>query len=130
MTTIKGDMFTMIIGAPRAEIRIVKNPSIDSATGAQGAIDLAAEGAKLPARGVREILFDIRDAPAVAGPKSTEAVAGMLRSWEAARTRVAVVVSDDAIKKLQFNRLVTEHAPKHARIFASLDEAELWLGGG
>ena len=126
-TTITREMFSITVDGQRAEIRMWRRPDLDSATGAANAIEMAAEGARLPARGVREITFDVRDAPAVAGPKSTAAMAELMAGWGTARIRVAVLISDDPVKTLQFRRLVTEHAPTNARVTTDPVEAARWL---
>jgi hypothetical protein len=128
VTSINGDMFSISIDGPRAQIRIWRRPDIDSDTGAKNAARIAEEGAKLPVRGVRAVLLDVKDAPAVAGPKSIASISVMMSAWAAARMRVAIFVgSDDAIKVLQFRRVVTEHAPRDARIITDAAEAAKWL---
>lgn len=127
VATITGEMFSIAIDGPRAEIRIWRRPDIDSDTGAKNAARIAEEGMKLPGRGVRRVLLDVRDAPAVAGPKSTASMSSLMAAWAAAHTRVTILVSDDAIKVLQFRRIVTENAPKDARVLTDADEAAKWL---
>lgn len=125
--TITREMFSITVDGQRAEIRIWRRPDLDSATGAANVIEMAAEGARLPARGVREITLDMRDAPAVAGPKSAAAMGELMTAWGTARVRVAVLISDDPVKTLQFRRLVTENAPKNAKVTADPAEAARWL---
>lgn len=121
-------MFSINVDGPRADVRIWRRPDLDSETGAKNAAWLAEEGRKLPARGVRVVSLDMRDAPGVAGPKSIASMSSMMAAWAAARLRVAIlVVDDDAIKVLQLRRVVTEHAPKDARVFTSPDAAAEWL---
>jgi hypothetical protein len=128
VTTINGEMFSITIDGPRAEIRIWRRPDIDSDTGARNAARIAEEGAKLPVRGVRAVLLDVKDAPAVAGPKSIASISSMMTAWAAARMRVAILVgADDAIKALQFRRVVTETAPRDARVIIEPAEAAKWL---
>jgi hypothetical protein len=126
-TTFTREMFSIIVDGHYAEIKIWRRPDLDSAAGARNAQEMATESAKLPARGVREILFDVREAPAVAGPKSTAVLAELLRGWGMARVRIAVLISDDAVKTLQFRRLVVEHAPKNAFVTSDPHEAARWL---
>ena len=125
--TITGEMFSITVDGPRAEIRIWRRPDIDSETGAQNAARVAEEAAKLPGRGVRRILLDVREAPPVAGPKSIASLSAMMAVWANARTRIAILVSDDPIRVLQFRRVVTEHAPRDARVMTDADEAAAWL---
>lgn len=126
-TTINGEMFAITIDGPRAEIRIWRRPDLDSATGAKNAARIAEEAARLAGRGVRAVLLDVRDAPAVAGPKTVASLAAMMATWSVARIRIAILVSDDAIKMLQFRRVVTENAPRDARVMTDPGEAKAWL---
>jgi hypothetical protein len=126
-TILTREMFSVTVDGPRAEIRIWRRPDLDFATGARNAVEIAAEGAKLPGRGVREIVLDLRDAPGIAGPKTTEALGGMLAKWGAARLRIAILITDDPLKTLQFKRLVTDHAPKNAIVTTNAADAAKWF---
>lgn len=125
--TVEGEMFSITVDGPRAEIRLWRRPDLDSETGTHNAARLSEEGSKLPARGVRRILLDVRDAPAVAGPKSIASMTAMMAAWTNPRTRVAILVSADPIKVLQFKRVVTEAAPQGTRVMTDPDEAAQWL---
>lgn len=127
-TTITGDMFSISVDGPRAEIRIWRRPDLDSETGAKNAQRIAEEAAKLPARGVRAVLLDVREAPSVAGPKSIAAMGALMAAWAASRLRIVILVNaDDALKSLQFSRTVTENAPRDARVMKDAAEAAKWL---
>ena len=126
--TITGDMFSITVDGPRAEIRIWRRPDLDSETGAKNAARIAEEGARLPARGVRAVLLDVSDAPSVAGPKSIASMGALMAAWAAARMRIVILVGpDDALKALQFTRAVTENAPRDARVVKDAAEAAKWL---
>ena len=121
-------MFSIKVDGPRAEIRIWRRPDLDTETGAKNAAAIAEEGMKLPARGVRFVLLDMTDAPAVAGPKSIASLGSMMSTWATAKMKIVIVVtSDDPIKMLQFRRVVTERAPADARIVTDVAEAAKWL---
>jgi hypothetical protein len=125
--TITGEMFSVTIDGPRAEIRIWRRPDLDSETGAKNAAAIADAAAKLASRGVRAVLLDVKDAPAVAGPKTIASLSSMMAGWAAARMKVAIVVNDDPIKLLQFRRVVTENAPPGTRVHTDAAEATTWL---
>jgi hypothetical protein len=126
--TITGEMFTISIEGPRAEIRIFRRPDLDSETGAKNAARISEEAGRLAGRGVRAVLLDLRDAPAIAGPKSVASMGAMMAGFAAAHMRVAILVPpDDAMKVLQFSRVVTEHAPRDARVIKDATEATKWL---
>ena len=127
-TTITGDMFSIAVDGPRAEIRIWRRPDLDSETGAKNAQRIAEEAAKLPARGVRGVLLDVREAPSIAGPKSIAAMGALMAAWAAAHLRIVILVNaDDALKSLQFSRTVMENAPRDARVMKDPAEAAKWL---
>jgi hypothetical protein len=127
-TTITGEMFSISIEGPRAAIRIFRRPDLDSETGAKNAARISEEASRLPGRGVRAVLLDVRDAPGVAGPKSIASMGAMMAGFAAAHLKVAILVqADDAMKVLQFTRVVTEHAPRDARVIKDADEAARWL---
>lgn len=126
--TITGDMFSFTVDGPRCEIKIWRRPDLDSETGARNAARISEEAGKLAGRGVRAVLLDVREAPSVAGPKSVASLGAMMAGWSAANMRVAILLSsEDPIKKLQFNRVVTENAPRGARVLTDATEAAQWL---
>ena len=122
------EMFSISVDGGRAEIKVWRRPDLDSASGTRNTVEMTEEAAKLPSRGIKEILFDLREAPGVAGPKSTELLGGMFSRWAAAKVRVAVLINDDPLKTLQFNRLVSDHASKSAYVTTDENEATRWLG--
>ncbi len=124
------EMFSITSDGARAEIKIWRRPDLDSAAGARNAEEMAAEAAKLPNRGIREVILDLREAPGVAGPRSTAALGTMFARWAAAKVRIAVLISEDPLKTLQFNRLVADHAPKHACVSTDEAEATRWFASG
>ena len=126
-TTITGDMFSITVDGPRAEIRIWRRPDLDSATGALNAERISTEAGKLAARGVRAVLLDVKEAPAVAGPKTVASLGAMMKEWARANLRVAILVNDDPIKVLQFTRVMTENAPRGSRVITDGVEAKRWL---
>ena len=121
------EMFSVSTEGVRAEIKIWRRTDLDSATGARNAEEMAAEAAKLPSRGIREVILDLREAPGVAGPRTTQALGTMFERWAAAKIRIAVLISEDPLKALQFKRLVAVHAPKHAFVTTSPAEATRWF---
>jgi len=124
------EMFSISSEGARAEIKIWRRPDLDSAAGARNAEEMAAEAAKLPNRGIREVILDLREAPGVAGPRTIEALGTMFARWAAAKVRIAVLISADPLKTLQFNRLVADHAPKHAFVTVNEVEATRWFASG
>jgi hypothetical protein len=121
------EMFSISVDGARAEIKVWRRPDLDSASGTRNTVEMTEEAAKLPGRGIKEVIFDLREAPGVAGPKSTELLGGMFARWATAKLRVAVLINDDPLKVLQFNRLVSDHAQRNACIARDEDEASRWF---
>lgn len=98
-----------------AMAKVWRRPDLDSATGARLAGELAADIGRIMGR-IRRLVFDVTAAPPVAGPKTTETLAGLLSTCERAGVDIEVIVTNDAMQNLQFKRLIAEHAPKHGRL--------------
>lgn len=73
------------------------------------------------------MLLDVREAPAVAGPKTVVSLSTMMKDWAKAHLRVAILVNDDPIKVLQYTRVMTENAPRGSRVITDALEAKGWL---
>lgn len=72
------------------------------------------------------MLFDLREAPISFGPRTEAALAGMLRVFEAAGLRVAIL-ANDGLQLLQARRLIGTTSPRHGRAFDALTAAEAHL---
>lgn len=122
----EGPSYSIALEGDRGSIRVWKRPDLSTDEGARLAVEMAkAIGGLLPK--VRALLFDLRDAPVVSGPQTVEALGDLVHACERARIRVAAIVTDDAVQRLQVNRVVKERAPEMARVFGTPDDAEPWL---
>jgi len=120
--------YSIALEGMRAVVKVWKRPDIDAATGAARAAELVAHVRALTVDRARSVLLDLNAAPPVAGPKTTEVLADLLRTCERAEIPVAFVYGPDAVQALQCRRLVVEHAPKNGRAVRDLAEAEAFLG--
>lgn len=118
-----------LLGGGVASCRVWRRPDVDAQTGAGFAREKIAHFEALANGEARALLFDLRDAPPVTGPKTQEALGKMLWPFEREGRRVAIVVGEHAIQKLQLQRIVDEAAPKHGRVFASEREALAYARG-
>ena len=103
-------------------------PDVDGATGARFAEEQVAHSTTLAIGASRGLLFDLSQAPSVMGPRTQAAIAATLVPWERVRKHVGIVISDNAMQRLQWERIVREHLPKHGRVFTSHPLALSWAG--
>lgn len=122
MAYATGGNFEILVEGDVATCRVWKRPDVDSATGAQFAEAKIQHFAAL-ARAGTPMVFDLSDAPPVAGPKSTAAIGRMLAAYQAAGVTIVLVAGDNATQRLQLRRLVEEHAPTQGQIATSRTEA-------
>lgn len=117
----EGGNYRIELDAGVATCTVWRRPDVDGETGAAWArekIDHFAALARGPARG---LVFDLRMAPPVTGPKTQEALGQMLEHFERAGRPVAVLVGDHAVQKLQLQRVVASVCPKTGAVHT--DEA-------
>ena len=123
----EGGNYRIELDASIATCRVWRRPDVDAETGAAFAKEKVAHFDAL-ARGVaRALIFDLRDAPPVTGPKTQEAIGLMISTFERVRRRVAIVSGPSATQRLQLPRIVDAAAPRSGRVFASADDARAWL---
>lgn len=118
-----GDNFTLVLDGGHAVLKVWRRPDLDSASGARNANEMAAHLRALMPK-LASLIFDLRDAPPVAGPKTVETVSELLRSCEQRAVRIAVVLSADPMQLLQYRRLVATYAPARGKAVMTLAEAE------
>ena len=122
----EGSSYSISVDGDRGSIRVWRRPDLSTDEGARLAGEMAkALGGLLPK--IRSLLFDLREAPPISGPTTAAALGNLARACERARIRIAVIVADDAMQRLQVNRVAKECAPEMARVFAAPAEADPWL---
>ena len=121
-----GEFFTITLDGARAVVTILRRPDLPASEGARDAEQVSRHVKEL-ARRVKSLLIDLREAPPVSGPKTTETVGGLLGECERAGVRVAVLLTGDPLQLLQMRRLVTTHAPTRGFAALTQDEASAWL---
>ena len=124
----EGGNYRIELAAGLARCEVWRRPDVDSATGARFAEEKSAHFERLARdRAVRGMIFDLRKAPPVAGPKSEAAIGAMLATFEKARKPLVVLVGDNEIQRLQVARIIRDRAPTLARWYRDPAEAERWL---
>ena len=111
------------------ELRVWKRPDVDSITGARFAEEKIALLRKLALGPAKGLVFDLRDAPPVVGPKTEAALGAMLEIFEGVRKRVTMLAGDSSVQQLQVKRLIAKHAPRFGRADTDPREARAWARG-
>lgn len=123
-----GDNYSIELDGFHGIVRVWRRPDLDSATGARDANEMTELLKRLLlSKRMRSLLFDLRNAPPIAGPRTVETMGELLGACERALARIAVLVSSDPVQVLQFRRLVMTHAPSQGRVASTLADAESWV---
>lgn len=125
--SLQGENYLIELHGKRASARVWKRPDLDSAAGARDAAIMVTTLTDLASK-VASLVFDLRDAPVIAGPKTVDALSGLFRTYENAGAKIAVIVSTEPIQTLQFRRLLSSYAPTKGRLTFTTEEAEAWTG--
>ena len=123
----EGDNYRVELDGGVALCRVWSRPDLDFETGARLAAKKVEICRRLAAGEARALLFDLRDAPKVTGPKTQRALEQIIGAWESAARPIAVVVSPASLQKLQLTRIAKEVAPNHSEVFLDLDQARAWV---
>jgi hypothetical protein len=99
----------------------------DGARSARQMSDYLTQNVLYPDSPYRGVIFDLRKAPPVFGPKTREALAGFFASAARASIPVAVLVGESAIQVLQFRNLCRDSGGR-ADVFDNEVDAVRWFG--
>jgi hypothetical protein len=123
----QGDNYCVELDGAIASCRVWSRPDLDCDTGARLAAQKVAICRSLAAGEARGMLFDLRDAPKVTGPKTQKSLGSILEAWELRGRPIAIVVSPASLQKLQLARIARDAAPRHAEVFVDVEQARAWL---
>lgn len=123
--SLRGENYEIVVHGKRASARVWKRPDLDSASGASNAATMVAALTDLASK-VDSLVFDLRDAPVIAGPKTVDTLSALFRTYETAGAKIAVLVTTEPIQTLQFRRLLASYAPTKGRLTFTNEEAEAW----
>jgi hypothetical protein len=123
----EGANYSIDLDGRIAVCRVWSRPDLDSAAGAQLAIDKIALFQRLAAGVTLGLLFDLSQAPVVTGPKTQDALGAMMQAWQSAGKPAALVSGPNSIQQLQLRRLISMFAPDQGALFGAVDEASTWL---
>jgi hypothetical protein len=123
----EGANYSIVLEGKIAVCRVWSRPDLDSAAGAQLAMDKIALFQRLAAGVTLGLVFDLSQAPVVTGPKTQQALGAMMMAWQSAGKPAAIVSGPNSIQQLQLRRLISTFAPDHGALFGSVEEASAWL---
>jgi len=125
--TAEGSNYTF--GFTASNRAVWRRPDLSSAEGARCAEEMGLLLRSAASRGdVLGMMFDLREAPFIAGPRTEEALAQMLGAWAQAKKRAAIVISDAPMQQLQMKRLIERHNPKFGLATPVFADAKRHLG--
>jgi len=99
----------------------------DGARSARQMSEYLTQNVLYPDSPYRGVIFDLRKAPPVFGPKTREALAGFFSTAARAGISVAVLVGESAIQVLQFRNLCRDSGGR-ADVFDNEADAVRWFG--
>ena len=129
MIYAEGANYRFEIADTIATCRVWRRPDLDSNAGARCAQETIEHFRALALAGsnvARAIILDVSDAPAVAGPRTLQAIGQLLEAWELVKRPVAVVIGAAPIQALQFRRLIVEYAATCGAMFYDVESALSW----
>jgi hypothetical protein len=123
----EGNNYRVELDGRVALCRVWARPDLDSETGARLAAKKVELCRRLAAGEARALLFDLREAPKVTGPKTQKALELLIGVWESAARPIAIIVSPASLQKLQLSRIAKEAAPTQSEVFLDFDQARAWV---
>lgn len=119
-----GPNFAITRNGALARCRVWSRPDLSSEEGAACARAISSHLARLAGDPVvRSVILDVAEAPPAAGPNTLDALARLFASFEEAEKPILVVVGESALRRIQYARLVGEHAGRHGLVVADPDAA-------
>ncbi len=99
----------------------------DGARNAREMVDFLMQSALRPGTGYRGLVFDVRRGPAAFGPKTRDALLGLLAAAAKIEMPVAILAGATPIQVVQFKSLCGASSAR-AEVFESEAEAVQWFG--
>lgn len=124
---IRGGNHTIELRGGWAYARVLSGERMALEDGARDAAELTARLTELASYpSCSGVILDIREAPAIAGPKTRRAVGDLCRRWHGEGKPIVFVVGEEPIKHVQFQGIVNKYAPTWGRVMATLEDAMTW----
>lgn len=109
--------------------RVFRNPDLDSDAMARSLESVIAASRKLTiADGVDGMVLDLRRTPGAQSPRIEQVLLAVAQVWEASAQRIAFLVAESPVQKLQIARIATQGAPRFGAVFTSRGDARAFAG--
>jgi len=122
----EGDNYRVELDGDIAHCTVWSRPDLTSETGAQLAAEKVAICSALTSTALG-LLFDLREAPKVTGPRTQNSLELLIGAWETAARPIAILVGPAPMQRLQLTRLARAAAPRHGEVFVEFALALEWL---
>jgi len=123
----EGDNYRVELNGNVAVCTVWSRPDLDSERGAQLAAKKVVICSSLATGPALGLIFDLREAPKVTGPKTQKSLELIIGAWQAAARPIAIIVSLASLQKLQLTRIARDAAPQHAEVFIDLELGHQWI---
>ena len=124
---VEGDNHTLALENGVVRCRIWKRPDLDLAQGAQNAMQIERALLSWLQHRPRGLYLDVSEGPEVAGPKTEATLGEWFRAYANAKVRIAIHVGPSAMQRMQYRRLVQEHAGARGLVGESAQECLAFL---
>ncbi len=125
----EGPNFVIDLEEGVAVCRVFKRPELDPAQLNDAAALLLSMGKKLALEeGVAGLVLDLRRTSGAVGPNAEQALAALGAAWEDTGQRIAFLVLDDSVLRMQLNRIAQSSTPRFGAVFVDRNEARSFVG--
>lgn len=125
--SVTGDNHELALDDGVVRGRIWKRPDLDLAHGAENAVQIERALLSWLQQRPRGLYLDVSEGPEVAGPKTEATLGEWFRAYASAKVPIAICVGPSAMQRMQFRRLVQEHAGARGLVSESAQECLAFL---
>jgi hypothetical protein len=123
------DSFVMTVEEGVAVCRVFRNPDLDPEASARSLEAVVPASRKLALEdGVDGMVLDLRRTPGAQSPRIEAVLLAIAQVWEASAQRVAFLVEESPLQKLQITRVALQGAPRFGAVFTNRGDARAFAG--
>jgi hypothetical protein len=109
--------------------RVFRNPDLDPEASARSLESVIDASRKLTMEeGVDGMVLDLRRTPGAQSPRIEQVLLAVAKVWEASAQRIAFLVEESPVQKLQITRIAIQGAPRFGAVFTSRGDARAFAG--
>jgi hypothetical protein len=123
------DNYVITIEDGVAICRVFRNPDLgpDASASSLGSVVSASRKLTLE-EGVDGMVVDLRRTPGALSPQIEQVLKSVAQVWEVAGQRIAFLVEESPVQKLQITRIASQGAPRFGAVFSSRGDARAFAG--